>query len=405
MKRFLAVLLILLLQLPLIPSMAEDVPGAAKSPIRLGGKGDDTIGNGDMLPLSNGNLLLSISTHRGRGGQAETKRSNGWLWLICLKPDGSTLWETEFGEDRGTLGFGNLIEQPGDKVMGYMHYSIDQHSQYRQKCIYSLKDGKLLWQGERELMTDPNINVTITAVGSRYLRKETHDAHAACEPRYYQLEEADGTVVWRMEQDSIGLNNYRGALSVPQGTLLYGCQWDDGASGGTAKALLINDQGKILWSMAMDDLNDSRLLYGLASGNSRALLAGLSSGPVDPKGGRPAYREQLLLLLDTGTGREIWRKQYRDDAGTIHPIGEQLETEHGFLLADTDTRDFSGYICMLVGADGIGHEPWKVTFKDTAVNGLELFLWNGEIWTEYIITQDGGMDVMLERLTIPGQEE
>lgn len=405
MKRTLTVLLIILLLLPLSHTMAEEAYNTAKSPLRLGGSGDDSAGNGDVLPLSSGNLLLSISTHRGRNGQAETERSNGWLWLICLKPEGSTLWETEFGEDRGTIGFGNLIEQPGDKVVGYMHYSIDQHSQYRQKRIYSLKDGKLLWQGELESMTDPNIYVTIDTVGSRYLRKETHDAHATCEPRYYQLEEADGTVVWRVEQDSIGLNNFRGALEVPQGTLLYGCQWDDGASGGTAKALLMDDQGKILWSMATEELNDSRLLHGLSSGNSRALLSGLSSGPIDPNGGLPAYREQFLLLLDTGTGREIWRKQYRDNAGTIHPIGEQLETEHGFLLADTDTRDFSGYICMLVGADGTEQEPWQVTFKDTEVNGLELFRWNGEIWAEYIITQDGDMDVVLERLIIPGQAQ
>ncbi len=393
MKRTLAVLLTILLLLPLSLAMAEDASAPAKSPIRLGGKGDDTISNGDVLPLKSGNLLLSISTHRGRNGQAETERSNTWAWLICLKPDGSTLWETEFGEDRGNLGFGNLTEQPGETVAGYLYYSIDQHSQYQQKRIYSLKDGSLLWEGEREPRADPNINVTINTVGFRYLRKETHDAQAKCEPRYYQLEEADGTVVWRMEQESIGLSNYRGALKVPQGTLLYGSHWDDGASGSIAKALLMDDQGKVLWAMVMEDLYDANLMYGLAAGSDRVLLAGLSRSPLT----------RMLLLIDTATGGVIWRKLYRDEDGTIHPIRAQLEMEQGFLVADIDTRDSSGFIYMLMGVDGTEQAPWQVTLKDTAITGLYLFRWNQEAWAAYNIEQDGEMDVVLERPVIPEQ--
>jgi outer membrane protein assembly factor BamB len=405
LKRSLAVLLMILLLLPLSHAMAEDASKSAKSPIRLGGKGDDTIGRSCFLPLSNGNLLLSISTHKGRNGQAMTERSNGWLWLICLKPDGSTLWETEFGEDRGTIGFGNLMEKPDQTVMGYMHYSIDQHSQYRQKSIYSLKDGKLLWQGEREVKTDRNIYVTINTVGSRYLRKETHDAKAKCEPRYYQLEETDGTIVWCVEDKSIGLNNLRGALNVPQGTLLYGCQWDEGASGGQAKAMLMNDQGKVLWTMGMDGLNNSELVNGLVHGSDQVLLTGSNHGPFGSISSRFAYREGFLLLLDTATGRELWRRLYRDEEEIIQHLGIQFETEQGFLLANIDISDYSGFLYQWMGFDGSEHTPWQVTFKDTAVIGLELFQWNGEIWQVYTIEQDGDMDVVLERLAIPEQAQ
>ncbi len=393
MKRSLAALLLFLLLLPLTYAIAEEASNAAQSPIRFGGSGDDSIVRDTVLPLESGNLLLSISTHRGRSGQAETKRSNTWAWLICLKPDGSTLWETEFGEERGTTSFGSLTEQPGETVTGYLYYSIDQHSQYRQKQTYSLKDGSLLWQGERESMTDPNIYVTINTAGSRYLREETHDSQAKCEPRYYQLEETDGTVVWRVESESIGLRLCEGALSAPKGTLLYGCHKEAGTRGEKAKALLMDDRGEVMWSMTMDDLNDARLMFGLAAGNDRALLAGVSRDP----------HERFLILIDTKTGSELWRRQYRDEGDTIHPISAQLETEQGFLLADVDARDHSGFIYMLVEADGTEHKPWQVTFRDTAFVGLNLFQWNKEAWAAYNIEQDGDTDVMLERLLIPEQ--
>lgn len=393
MKRSLTVLLTFLLLLSLTNAMAEEASNVAKSPIRLGGSGDDSIVRDNVLPLLNGNLLLSISTHRGRSGQAETKRSNTWAWLICLKPDGSTLWETEFGEERGTTSFGSLTEQPGETVTGYLSYSIDQHSQYRQKQTYSLKDGSLLWQGEREPMTDPNIFVTINTAGSRHVRKESISEQAKRKLRYYSLEEADGKVLWRVESESIGLRLCEGALSVPKGTLLYGCQTEDGTRGEKAKALLMDDQGEVLWSMTMDDLKDARLMFGLAAGNDRALLAGVSRDPY----------ERLLLLIDTASGGVIWRRQYRDEGDTIHPISAQLETEQGFLLADVDARDHSGFIYMLVGNDGTEHKPWQVTFKDTAFIGLDLLQWNKEVWAAYNIEQDGDTDVMLERLLIPEQ--
>ena len=405
MRRTLALLLAVLLLLPLFTASAESASASAKSPIRLGGKGDDSIGYSSMLPLSNGNLLLSISTHRGRDGQAVTKRSNTWVWLICLSPDGSTLWETEFGEDRGSLIFSNLLEQRDQTVVGYLYYSIDQHSQYRQKRIYSLKDGSLTWQGEPEPSNDPDIYITIDTVSSRYLREETHDAQAKCEPRYYQLKEADGTVVWRVEAESIGLNNYRGVLNVPSGTLLYGSQWEDGASGGMAKAVLMDDQGKMLWSITLEGLNDAELTNALVHGSNQVLMSGFNSGPFDSIGGRFAYREGILLLLDTDTGRVLWQKQYRNDAESIHPIGIQLETEQGFLLANIDTRDFSGFIYQLMGFDGSDHKPWQVTLKDTAVIGLYIFRWNNEIWEVYTAEQDGDMDVILERLTIPAEAQ
>lgn len=401
MKRTLAVFLMILLLLPLYPAMAQDASIPANSPIRLGGKGDDSIGKGSMLALSNGNLLLSISTHRGRNGQGETKRSNAWTWLLCLAPDGSILWETEFGEDRGSMGFGSLTEQPNETVAGYVHYSIEQHSQYMQKRIYSLKDGSLVWKGEPEKTTDDSIYVSINTAGSRYLREETHDAQAKCEPRFYQLEEADGKVAWRVDAESIGLNNLRGVLPVPQGTLLYGCLWEDGATGGTAKALVMDDQGKVLWSLPMKDLGDADLLSALNDSGNHALLSGFNYGPFDSKSGHFEYRKKFVLQLDTTTGQEIWRKEYPDGAQTTSPTGLQLTTEQGYLSAAIDTRDYSGFVYQLLGTDGTEQAPWQVTLKDTAIVGLNVFHWNGEIWQLYTAEQDGDMDVVLERLIIP----
>ena len=388
MIRLLSVLCMVLL-LSLVSAGAENSAAYAKSPIRFGGAGDDYVVRSSTLALSNGNLLLSIATQKGKTSAA---RRNIWTRLICLKPYGSILWETEFGEEKGVTLFTNLTEQPDQTVTGYISYSIDQHGLYKQKRAFSLIDGTLIKQGEREAETDDtDTHMYIEAAGTRFLRIEIHNAQTTTDPRYYQLEEADGKILWRVEGDVIGLSNCEGAVQVSAGTMLYGMLWVDAENGSKATAVLLNDQGKVLWSVALDDLKDTTLDYALAAGNNRVLLSGHADGPAN----------RLYLLIDAKTGSVLWRMLYSNGEGSGFPKRTMLETDEGYLIADTDKRDYSGLNYVLLVPNGEVKKQWLNTLKDTTIIGTDLFRWNGEIWIVYTAEKEGDMDVILERVEIP----
>ena len=194
---------------------------------------------------------------------------------------------------------------------------------------------------------------------------------------------------------------------MPQGTLLYGADFKEGASGETAKALLIDEKGDVVWSSAQEDLPDARFKYGITASGGRALLAGINRAVDDPQAYAP--RERLLALLDTATGSVLWRKLDRQPEGNPEsqallagpPISSQLETEQGFLLADNSLEAFTGFVYQLIGPDGSEKAQWQNDFRDTTVYSPYLFRWNNEIWAAYSIGQDGETDVMLDRVKMP----
>ena len=411
MKRFLVCLLALALLCAAWPAMAEDEPRR----IILGGTGDDSA----TMPLAheNGDLILSICSAGVRNGEKEYPRHARKVWLLRLSPEGKIVWETSFGEEKGFTNLSGLSVTAEGELSGIVSHTINQVRQYRQPMRFSLVDGAVLWQGEKvddaaELYpTDENglkmLMYRYTLESGRKLEEEVHDSDASCEPRLYRLLNADGSTLWTVNAKEIGMSRRNGQLEVSGGTLLYGSDWDEALLGEHPVAQLINDEGTPVWYMRLME-TEGVLRLTLLDSEGRAVLCGTSNEyERDEEGhwtGEMAKSNQLLLCLHPKTGDLLWRQE-NDRMQQKWPVDNMIETESGYLLADSN-QQYSGLIYQLVNHSGETTARWETTKTECTFIGARLFMWGQELWTEGILEDiDGDMDVLLERVDIPDAGE
>ena len=199
MKHIAAYLMtVAILLLALTSAFAQGV--TADSPIMLGGTGDDSYH--DSLSLPNGNVIFSIASNGGRNGGEQYAKRTRKAWLICLAPDGSTVWENEFGDSHpgGYTIFSQLVLGSDNSFSGMASYSINQYSQYRQMMTFSTVDGSLIQSGERimDSMEADNIYRTFQTSGGYRMAEEVNNFNTNLKPRILRLLDSDGNQLWEL---------------------------------------------------------------------------------------------------------------------------------------------------------------------------------------------------------------
>jgi len=377
---------------------------SAQSPVILGGTGYDSCC--DILSLADGSIILSLSSAGGRNGAAEYADNVRKVWLLCLAPDGSTVWETTFGETSANAStvFYHLYSNGDGTFTGTLRCSIDQRMQYWQTLTVSCTDGTIIFKSEAV----PNTRDTDKILREDYphggytLTVETYHCDASCEPRYIRLLDAQGTELWCFDAADLGLHDLQEWTPTAQGALLYGS--DDSLSGinGQPTAILIDDRGQVLWSYRTTDLEDGVIRTGIIDSNGHFIGAGFTTGlpqtdayAYDPAATR---HSQLLICLDAADGTELWKhvnaQSERDlPSSNITEIGGQ------YLLCASAGK-YSQIAYELLDKEGQALQYWTTSVADHTLIGPQFFWWDGELWTETLL--DGtDSDAMLERVVIP----
>ena len=231
----------------------------------------------------------------------------------------------------------------------------------------------------------------VTALGGRFLRKERNPALGNKSPRYtfYQLETWDGTMLWRLETETIDAGNLpsvKGVLSVDGGTLFYGGRTVQKAGNKKSTTIpavvFIDDGGAIQWEYAPEDAPLKLFAQAITLADGNLLLT--QSAPREKVSG-------LAVKLDAKTGTPLWRNQLdggRQTLGAERP----LETPWGLLVAG-ENRQKTACVCWLMDENGQTLACWETPCNASADASMEdviPFVWNGALWADIRWLVKGG---------------
>lgn len=403
MKRIASYLVILVLLVALSSASAQGV--TADSPIILGGTGDDSYN--DSLSLPNGNLILSIASNGGRDGEDEYAKRTRKTWLVCLAPDGSTVWETEFGDDRagGYTLFSQLMLGSENSFSGMVFYSIDQHSQYRQMMSFSTIDGSLIQSGERVMdsMDTDNIYRTFCTSQGYRIALEAHNFDTNLKPRMVRLLDGGGNQLWELNVTETGLNHMEQFIPVPQGTVLYGCNDVNNSPNAEVVAMLVDSSGAVVWEYRYRSSSRCVFKDGIIDSQGRLVVMGTIRGDLitNEKGQGMGYEDNtslLLVCLDVSTGEEIFAKT-TEMTDRLIPTDRIAEYGGQYILCGSDAN-YNTIEFQTIDQDGNLLQHWSDGYPEYGMFGARFILWNGDLWVKAILNGPT-MDVFLSRVVIP----
>lgn len=403
MKRFLMYCIAAVLLLGLLPACALAV--TAESPIILGGTEDDACYG--TLSLPNGNLIVSMSSGGGRDGTSAYPGNVHKAWLVCLAPDGSTVWEVSFGA--AANGSYTSVQFPAlnddGTFSGVLRYSISQFPQYRQEITLSLSDGSILAEGEQvfSTMETEKINKNYYKNGGYTIMEEIHDCDATCQPRTLHLIGPDGNELWTLDAVAGGMRHIADFVQTEQGTILYGRDESSGdviEDSGTV--MLVDASGTILWRYQPEGLEYSTLSSGILDSQGRFVAAGFARSAMltDEDGHAIGYNDpsQLLVCLDAATGEALWQQ-------TTAMTDEKLPTDNlmeydGQYILCTSGGNYNTNVFETLDYNGNELQYWTTSVPEYGLIAPQFFLWDGELWASSILN-GSTMDVLLERVVIP----
>ena len=352
---------------------AEGVYVDADGSIHFGGEAC-SVYTESVLPLSNGNLLLSVV---GKGCvDSSASVSDGYqTWLVCLEPGGAELWHNRISDTNAPVSV--MVEQENQTVR--VTAARDKGS-VRWQSVYSLTDGTLLEQTEPiqviedSLFYDENVSVSYLGrmgTAERFLREEIYDAFAATWPRVLQLERPDGSTIWRKDSSELGMQ-LLGGLKMEMGTFLYG----NNATYTRMQLAMIDHNGFILWLREAEELKDGRYVGAIQTTDGNILLCGLREiYPVD----NDCWYERVFHCIDPTSGETLWLSTVEGSEKQASRMDYLCETPQGYLLADANRND-DGSAFLLIDKQGNELAYWEDTHWESKIAAAFPFAWGNEVW-------------------------
>lgn len=402
MKRIPVYWMAIVLALAVLPAFAT--AATVESPVILGGKGDESCF--DILPLSNGNIVLSLTSTGGLDGGPEYGGNIRKVWLLCLAPDGSTVWENNFGEDRegGYTTLLNLILNGDDTFTGTVRYTLSQYTQFRQTMTFSCADGSVISKGEKVMDTMENDHIyrNYYTNNGYTLITESHGSETADTLHILRMLDADGSELWTLDADTAGISHTQGWIPTEYGAVLYGKNFAQSGPLAQAAAVLVGPDGRVVWARHAADVFDGAFFDAIIDSGGRFIGLGFARGAMTGSTneyslGYDAF-SQLVVCWDAATGNEIWQKA-TEAVDRKLPYSRLAEIGGQYILCDSDI-DYNGCVYETLDQNSEELQYWTASFPGCTHLSPKFFTWDGELWTENSI-EDSDKDIVLERVVIP----
>lgn len=351
-QRLLALLLALMCLTAALPALADE---RTADSWYFGGTGQDTIYV--ATPLPTGNLLLSGYTQLGRNGREMLNGSprQTRAWLLCLKPDGSILWET-VDETEGTTRYVTPLITSGGDIAVMFYNAPSQVTTEAAIHIYSM-DGEL----KQKVPLPLEVGLVEGCMTDGFVFYDWETGYIAAG--------LDGTV------RKLELDKTDGVLSATvEGMLPYGDGWV--AAGRTrdedaAYAVAAFDaNGKRLWRYGPAELAEG-VFSNLCLQKDGTMLVNW----YKPDWENDTVLESRMICLDAN-GNELWQKSLPDGI-----CGQFTVTDKGWMFYKTwMEKTYAHILFTLVGTDGTVIEQRMAEKRRDLFFGTELFTLNGEAW-------------------------
>lgn len=351
-QRMLALLLALLCLTAALPALADE---RTADSWYFGGTGQDTIYV--ATPLPTGNLLLTGYTQLGRNGREMVTGAprQTRAWLLCLKPDGSILWEA-VDETKGTTRYVSPLITSGGDIAVLFYNAPSQVTTEVAIHIYSM-DGQL--KEKVPLPLEVGLVEGVMTDGFVFYDWE----------KGYTAASLDGTLrtLDLTKEEGILTGAVEGMIPWGEGWVAAGRTRDENAFVAVAA---FDGNGKRLWRYAPQELAD-----GIFSDPCFQQDGTMLVNWYKPDLESDTVLESRMICLDT-EGKELWQVVLPKDV-----CGNFTITDAGWMFKKTwMEKTYTHFLFTLVGKDGAIIEQRMAEKRQDMLFGAELFTLNGEAW-------------------------
>lgn len=352
---------------------------------RMGGEGR-TVQYYPAVVLPNGNMILSLYTQGGFGGELLAATGHYRTCIACVGPQNEILWSrffegTTVAHDAVVYSVCRLnIAQDGSLAV-LLRQRTPQEGAYFLPILLDADTGALLQTGAKipyEISNEAIDRYVVTwNLENVYIQKKTDAFSTANSTSIIEAYDYENHLLWRQSMDSLPMDTLTACLETPAGILLTG----------NAVARMSNDQianhtvfafvdpaGQSVWTHVFDGAQTSSIVATLNSDAQLMLLGNLANGE------NTAAEEvwQYLACMEPATGAVRWEQAMPFAPDAPLPVGALLPTGTGYLLLGEANGQT---VCETVDRQGTALDTWR---KNIAMNGdfatLQYFYRGDALW-------------------------
>ncbi len=292
--------------------------------------------------------------------------------LLCLDPDGETLWEHKESKENVTCVYtAPFAQEDGSVAVAYVEMEEWEHQRWSLRRFSA--QGELL---EEKLL--PESTDSVEAFPDGLLVEERTETQGVVRRSVSLLDEKLHTR-WTLPDMRFG-SRWDTMCRIGEETTLLVRDMKLSENRDGVRLLNVRDDGQILWSLKLSEQQSG--FYGLAldaGGNRMVLLTELNNDCQSSQG---------ELICVSPNGEALWRKPFElpEEKARFEMTGFcALDSGYALLVTtDTDT-------CLRLyrlDADGIvaGHTDWRVE-EDEMTLAPHLLCSGGKLWAEATVVR------------------
>ena len=290
--------------------------------------------------LPNGNMILSLYTQGGIGGEPLDAVGHCRTCIVCVGLQYDILWSrffegTTVAQDAAVYSVCRLHIEQGGSLAVLLRQHTPQDGAYFLPVTLDAETGAVLQTGAEipcEISNEAAGRYVATFnLENVYVQKKTDAFSTADATSAIEAYDCGNRLLWRQPMDSLPMDTLTECLETPACILLMGNAVASTANGqitSHAAFALVGPAGQPIWTRVLDRAQTSSMTATL-SGDAQLVVLGYLTEHENT-----AVEEswQYLACMDVASGTVLWEKatSYTTDAPL--PAGIALPTDTGYLL-------------------------------------------------------------------------
>ena len=385
MRKHRLTLFLLLISLCLSGTACASTQGVDS--FRLGGEGR-TAQYYPVFVLPNGNLIISVYTQGGIGGEPLSATGHYQTCLLCVNPQNEILWSryfegTTLPDDTVVYSVCQIGLSENDGLAILLQQHTQQDGAYFLPVTLDAGTGEIRETGEKTpyAISDDQADryISTYSMASLYVQVITDNFSGVNGVSVVRAYDYANRSLWEQPMEALGMSNIIDCLETSTGVLLIGVNHsvdEDGCFSSDTTVTMVTETGASLWNYAFTQKSNSNISGFLNREGQLIWLGSLTERP------NTADEEnwQYLAFMDTATGALLWDQTTPFTSEAPLPCGTVLALDSGYLLTG---RSQGNTLFETVDIQGKETQKWSVSDETGPQDWMlvQAFFRQGELWT------------------------
>ena len=379
-------LILFLLLVCLSLSGTADAATQGTDSFRLGGEGR-TAQYYPVFVLPNGNLIISLYTQGGIGGEPLSSTGHYRTCIFCVNPQNEILWSRYFEGStipNDTLVYSvcqmSLSENDGLAIL--LRQQTQQDGAFFLPVTLDAGTGEIRETGDKipyQISDDQADRYIVTFnLPTMYVQIVTDNFSGVNSTRVVRAYDYANHLLWEQPMEALGMSNGNNCLATSAGVLLVGSNLaidEQGAPQTFTVATMISETGELLWTRSFTQQPASGISAFLNREGQLMWFGFLA----DHMNTADEADWQYLACMDTASGNVLWEKTTPYTREAPLPAGILQATETGYLLTG---RSEGKTLFETLDFQGNETQRWSVADDDDTISWMlmQTFIRQDEIW-------------------------